>query len=233
MVFMSKTAVVQDKQRKRTRENLIDAARRLFARRGMENTTINEIAEESRHGRRTVYMYFQNKSEIFLAVVGKELELLSRLIQNVAESDAPIPKRLARLIVTHQQTIFDIVMRNGSLKASFFKDIERLERIRLRFDISERNSIQYLLEQGCKEGLFTVSDSQMAAEVIQAAIKGYEVSYIQNRTRNRHLNMSRLHRVSMELIFKGIGYTGNIIPYLLTDENVTTQDLTSNNTNQQ
>ena len=39
----------------KTREKLIEVARQLFARKGIENTTMNDIANASEKGRRTNY----------------------------------------------------------------------------------------------------------------------------------------------------------------------------------
>ena len=39
----------------KTREMLIDVARQLFARMGVDNTTMNDIALASKKGRRTSY----------------------------------------------------------------------------------------------------------------------------------------------------------------------------------
>ena len=56
-----------------TRSELIEVARQLFATKGFDNTTMNEIAAKSEKGRRTLYTYFKSKSEIFLAVVDSEM----------------------------------------------------------------------------------------------------------------------------------------------------------------
>lgn len=39
----------------KTREKLIDVARQLFVHKGIENTTMNDIAAASDKGRRTIY----------------------------------------------------------------------------------------------------------------------------------------------------------------------------------
>ena len=57
----------------KTRDMLVDVARQLFARMGVDNTTMNDIAQASRKGRRTLYTYFKSKNEIYLAVVESEL----------------------------------------------------------------------------------------------------------------------------------------------------------------
>ena len=45
----------------KTRAQLVDVARRLFAKMGVENTTMNDIAVASQRGRRTLYTYFKVK----------------------------------------------------------------------------------------------------------------------------------------------------------------------------
>ena len=56
----------------KTRDKLIDIARQLFAHKGIENTTMNDIAIAAEKGRRTIYTYFKNKRDIYNAVVETE-----------------------------------------------------------------------------------------------------------------------------------------------------------------
>ena len=74
-------------------------ARELFARKGMENTTMNDIAVASKCGRRTLYTYFRNKEEIYYAVIESELELLSDDLDRVATMDAEPEQKLLQLLV--------------------------------------------------------------------------------------------------------------------------------------
>ena len=48
----------------KTRQKLVDVARQLFAKNGLENTTMNDIAVQSGKGRRTLYTYFRSKEEV-------------------------------------------------------------------------------------------------------------------------------------------------------------------------
>ena len=47
----------------KTRNKLVDVARQLFAKRGLDNTTMNDIAAASGKGRRTLYTYFKSKED--------------------------------------------------------------------------------------------------------------------------------------------------------------------------
>ena len=58
----------------KTKAKLVDVARQLFAKMGVENTTMNDIALASKKGRRTLYTYFKSKEDIYMAVVESELD---------------------------------------------------------------------------------------------------------------------------------------------------------------
>ena len=71
----------------KTRAKLVDVARQLFAKNGVDDTTMNDIAVASKKGRRTLYTYFKSKEDIYMAVVESELEMLSGAMEKVAEQD--------------------------------------------------------------------------------------------------------------------------------------------------
>ena len=84
----------------KTRDMLVDVARQLFARMGVDNTTMNDIAQASKKGRRTLYTYFKSKNEIYLAVVESELNQLHQMLIDVAGKHLPADEKLTTLIYT-------------------------------------------------------------------------------------------------------------------------------------
>ena len=89
----------------KTRQTLLEVARELFARKGLEATTMNDIAQASQRGRRTLYTYFRNKEEIYYAVIENELERLSEKMDKVAAMDIEPEEKVLTLIYTHLQVI--------------------------------------------------------------------------------------------------------------------------------
>lgn len=53
----------------RTRRALIDSARHVFATRGFEGASLDEIAEAAGYTRGAIYKHFANKEDLFFAVV--------------------------------------------------------------------------------------------------------------------------------------------------------------------
>ncbi|MEY2423172.1 MAG: hypothetical protein QOI95_3239 [Acidimicrobiaceae bacterium] len=58
----------QERRREHTRNLLLDAAKDVFARRGFEGASLEEIAEAAGYTRGAIYKHFGTKEELFLAV---------------------------------------------------------------------------------------------------------------------------------------------------------------------
>ncbi|UKI45505.1 MAG: TetR/AcrR family transcriptional regulator [Phocaeicola vulgatus] len=188
----------------KTREMLVDVARQLFARAGVDNTTMNDIAQASQKGRRTLYTYFKNKNEIYTAVVESELSRLYTMLCDIADKQLPADEKLITFIYTRLDTIKSIVFRNGTLRATFFRDIWRVEKVRKNFDLKEIEIIKGILDDGVKEGIFEMPDTDITALVLHHALKGLEVPYIRGiMGDNINQRIKRRDNV-MNLIFNGI-----------------------------
>ena len=85
----------------KTRAKLVDVARQLFAKKGVEATTMNDIAVASKKGRRTLYTYFKSKDQIYMAVVESELKMLSDTMDKVAKKPTVPDEKILELITTH------------------------------------------------------------------------------------------------------------------------------------
>ena len=156
----------------------MNAARQLFAKVGVENATMNDIAVASKRGRRTLYTYFKNKEDVYLAVVESELEVLSRKMQEVMERDMEPDEKLLEMIFTRLDMVKEVVYRNGTLRAGFFRDIWRVEKVRKKFDMREVLLFETVLGEGKERGIFKIDDIQLTAMVIHYCLKGIEVPYI-------------------------------------------------------
>ena len=165
----------------KTRQKLVFVARELFARKGLENTTMNDIAQASEKGRRTLYTYFRNKEEIYFAVIEGELEHLSERLDEVASMNVEPEQKLLTLIYSHLSAIKEAVARNGSLRAEFFRNIWMVEKVRKTFDLEERKIITRILNEGMARGRFHVENVNLMTEILHYTVKGLEVPYIYNR----------------------------------------------------
>ena len=165
----------------KTRQTLLEVARGLFAHKGLKATTMNDIAAASGRGRRTLYTYFKNKEEIYYAVIEEELERLSEKLDEVTALNVEPEEKIFTMIYTHLSIIREIVARNGSLRAEFFRNIWKVEMVRKAFDVEERRILQHVLQEGVNKGRFNIDNVGLMADIIHYSVKGLEVPYIYDR----------------------------------------------------
>ena len=165
----------------KTRQNLVDVARLLFAKKGIANTTMNDIAVASGRGRRTLYTYFKSKEDVYYAVIESELERLSDKLDEVAAKNISPQDKIIELIYTHLSMIKETVMRNGNLRAEIFRKIWMVEKPRKNFDEDELELFRKVYTEGKAEGEFDIEDVDLVADITHYCIKGLEVPFIYGR----------------------------------------------------
>ena len=165
----------------KTRQKLVDVARQLFAKKGIENTTMNDIAVASGKGRRTLYTYFKSKEDVYYAVIASELERLSDKLDEVAAKKIQPQDKIIELIYTHLSMIKETVVRNGNLRAEFFRNIWMVEKMRKNFDEDEIELFRKVYSEGKAEGEFDIDNVELVADITHYCIKGLEVPYIYGR----------------------------------------------------
>jgi AcrR family transcriptional regulator len=165
----------------KTRQLLVDVARQLFAKNGFDSTTMNDIAESSGKGRRTLYTYFKNKEEVYSAVIDAELMRISSTFLAVARRQLPPLEKLVELIFAHLSLMKEAVERNGNLRSAFFRNIWKVGSVRKKYDKKEHDIIAKTLEEGRRAGVFDIDDLLFYTDIIQATAKGLEIPYIYGR----------------------------------------------------
>jgi TetR/AcrR family fatty acid metabolism transcriptional regulator len=90
---------------------IIEAAIKVFAKKGFFNARISEIAKEANVADGTIYLYFKSKDDILIHLFEESMDRLIKLIQSeLAKEDNPISK-LKRFIQLH----FTLVEGNPNL----------------------------------------------------------------------------------------------------------------------
>jgi AcrR family transcriptional regulator len=180
---------------------LIEVARQLFAEKGKKEITMNNIASASKKGRRTLYTYFNNKEEIYSAVIDKELDTILDRLNIVSKQKTEPDEKLKNHILTHLDAVKDVVNRNGSLRADFFHDIYEVERKRRKIDVEEIGLIRSIISEGIDKNIFKRMDIDLSSIIIFYAIKGLEVPYIrQNISSEFEKNKNSI----VDFVFMGI-----------------------------
>ena len=91
----------RERERARTKKQILAAARNVFSRRGFHKASLSMIASEAGIGKATLYSYFTNKADlvraVFENVVEEQLDMIAR-----AASSNPDPRSRVRAIAVEQ-----------------------------------------------------------------------------------------------------------------------------------
>jgi AcrR family transcriptional regulator len=188
----------------KTRDRLIEVARQLFARLGVDNTTMNDIAMASDKGRRTLYTYFKSKAEIYNAVIQSELKIMYDSLEAVSKKKLPADEKIILYIRIRLESTGKVVFRNGTLRANFFRDMRRVESVRKTYDERDFKVIKSILEEGIEQGIFEISDPAKTALILQNVMKGMEIPYIRGIINGFSPTDSSEANSVIELLFNGI-----------------------------
>lgn len=166
----------------KTREKLIEVARQLFVRKGLENTTMNDIATASDKGRRTIYTYFKNKKEIYNAVLEREAEQLVSRLREIVDDHAISPEEKLRQYLKMRFSIVSeaVDARGESLLTRISRDMRRAYRIRRMAVAKEAEFFNRVISEGINAGVFDPRQCQRIVAVQSLLFQGVDYSHLQN-----------------------------------------------------
>lgn len=72
----------KEREQQARRQYILDAATEVFAENGYENASMNEIAKRSEFTKRTLYMYFEDKADLFMSVVIEQYGQMHDFLQS-------------------------------------------------------------------------------------------------------------------------------------------------------
>ncbi|MGN0213110.1 MAG: TetR/AcrR family transcriptional regulator [Muribaculaceae bacterium] len=188
----------------KTREKLIEIARQLFAHKGVENTTMNDIASASDKGRRTIYTYFRSKRDIYNAVVKTESDKIIDKLSSIVDNPTDPEQKLMDFIFTRFEAIKESVTRNGTLKAGFFRDVRKVDRARRSNTTSEANILRQILIEGVNAGVFHIRHVEQTATMMILSLQGLDVPYIRDNFSELGIEKLQLREHLKDLILNGI-----------------------------
>jgi AcrR family transcriptional regulator len=108
----------------RTRQKVLDAARTLFAERGYEPATIRDIAKGAGMSTGAVFANFQDKAELFEAVLSEDLAKLAETLKAAAAAETSLRARLlAALTAGYHSSLEQLPLVQAVVARSWFQPV--------------------------------------------------------------------------------------------------------------
>lgn len=145
-------AVPQQTRSRKTREAILREAEHLFAERGYAATSVNDIASAAGVSVGSLYRYFEDKYQLFLALLANKIELL--FTQGLLEFDLNTPPRQSIRDLLHLNSCFNEAFA-GVMRACFELRAgdPKLQTFNKKVDLLLFEQVRSILETAARRGL--------------------------------------------------------------------------------
>lgn len=190
---MEKKDLRLERERHRREENenfILQAAERVFVRKGYSLATVDDIADEAQFSKATLYRYFKSKSDIFFEIIYSSFEESHREIKKIQSKSLSAEEKLRELIgyiisyYHRKQNLTRILFMDKAAMKRFVKAESSLKvshahahpKIPSRFKSKMEqisDVIGEIIKEGVESGEFRDMDVQDANVVLGALIRGF------------------------------------------------------------
>ncbi len=112
----------KERERRQHEEEILQAARELFARKGYHSTTLEEIAQNAQFGKGTIYNYFSSKEDLFYGILNG---LLDEAVE-VAETSVTLPGTTRDKLTAYAKSILSFSEKNADLFHMIVREVVQL-----------------------------------------------------------------------------------------------------------
>ncbi len=175
---------------KENRVSILDAAESIFAQKGYNLTTVDDVAEGAQFSKATLYKYFKSKQDIFMKIILKSFEEALQSIREIQSKDINSEgklRELIRYIASYHQRKRKIARIFFIEKTSFKKMFDFETEIsnsrsfihpnlpeNFREIVLEINNImRNIIKEGVDKGEFREIDDRDAVFVFGALLRGF------------------------------------------------------------
>jgi AcrR family transcriptional regulator len=185
------------------RRLLLDAAVRVFARKGYHASRVGDIAEEAGVAHGLLYHYYPSKEDLLRSVFRETWRALIDTIRSVEETGDPAPEQLRKVA----QILLRSWRRDPDLVRVLVLEVTRSQHLRGEMDeIGESfAAIQEIVERGQAEGSIRADlDAHLASYVFYGGIEELLTGWVLGRLPDSEEDVERAERTLVGLVTAGL-----------------------------
>lgn len=160
---------------------IIETAQKRFGLFGIEKTSMQEIADDLKLSKASLYYYFPDKERLYKAVVEKEQnEFITRLTERILSIKEP--DLLLREYVNTRLSYFRSLLNLSRLRLEAYSDLKPVFReTMILFKEKEKEIIIKIFKDGIKKGIFFIEEPDKTASLFLDLLKGLRISVVNDK----------------------------------------------------
>ena len=197
------SAVARPRGQEERRRQLLDAAARVFAKKGFHECRVGDIAEEAGVAHGLLYHYFKSKEQVLETIFRETWEQMLERIAEVEALDVPAREKVRMVCALLLRTW----RRSPDVVRVLIREITRSPH--LQGEIDEINEAFAALERivagGQEQGEFRADiNSRLAAAVLYGALDEILTSWVMGQLPDRDEDVLRAERTVVAMVCDGL-----------------------------
>jgi AcrR family transcriptional regulator len=161
----------KEREKERRREEILDAAQRVFVEKGLTTATVDDIAIAAELSKGTLYLYFESKEDIYIALMLRGLRLLYTVFNEIICNEMSVVKILHRMEGAYME--FFNAQRN------YFRMLDSAYRPNVHREVSEEMRKTYTAEsQKNWEQIISVFNRGVGEKKIRSDVNPIDMAII-------------------------------------------------------
>ncbi|RYL90442.1 TetR/AcrR family transcriptional regulator [Sporolactobacillus sp. Y61] len=171
----------QSSRARKKKNQILQAAKKLFLEKGFAATSIDEIREQARVSKQTIYSYYESKEDLLFDVIEHQLFLLSddACSEMLKKLDFSTPPDVEKSLVLFSRNLLDHFMQVDYLKLARmvvaevvqFPELARL--FRDAVPVRGLNNVEKLLMKANQSPCVTIDNIEIAARSLVGTLITY------------------------------------------------------------
>jgi TetR/AcrR family transcriptional regulator len=192
-----------------TRADILAAARHVFASRGIDGTSVREVADAAKVNNAMIYYYFKDKEDLYRSVLSDSFSPLSAIWDDkIFKGAAPVKEKIRKYVegyIRFQQVNEDL---RRIMAMEFAGSGGNITWICEKHFSDNYGKLAKILKEGMKTGELKKVDPSLAiASLFGIIIHNFIMEPLAKHVHGKHVNLSprKFGAFVTELFFSGLG----------------------------
>ncbi len=199
----------KEKEREMRRNEIVDAAEKLFFSRGYENVKMEDIARELEMARATLYLSFKNKEDIYAAIAIRASNIVREMFQELNHKDLTGIEKIRYVATTYHEFYkkytgyYMAYYHSGMFDYQNSPDLEELRRIR----IGSFRMVVEAVREGIKDGSVRNDIDPVATTLVMLSMSNNALAIspvTKMYMENYGLNQDELYERTVDMMLQSI-----------------------------
>jgi TetR/AcrR family fatty acid metabolism transcriptional regulator len=185
------------------RRVILDAAVRVFARKGFHTSRVGDVAVEAGVAHGLLYHYFPSKEELLATIFRDTWRALLEALREVEESDEPAREQLRRVAAIVLRTwrrepdLVRVIVREVARGPQLTREIDEIGQA--------MDAIERIVARGQERGeLRSDVDARLAAVILYGALDEVLTGWVLGQLPDREEDVSRAERAVVDVVAGGL-----------------------------